>query len=367
MLTGLKSRWFILLISFFVLHFVSGLVSENKSEGLRMIEQSSGFLGFPYFLFLFTFSSDTLKKIISAFVSGCFFALVACLFRAAFKYFFEGENYFYYNHFSYFMHAGYFSMYLLFAAILAYLIYPVWFTGDKKLYLVRIPFLLLFVIGIILCASKIGIIAMGIVTIILIILKFKERYSLKGVLLVILTSATLIYAAILVFPGTYQRLKASFETATSKNIDKTSSESTAVRMLIWKECREIISENILSGTGAGDANDVLLSKYREKGLTGALDHNLNAHNQFFQTFIGTGIIGFCLILMFTAGALVYSVLKRNHILFLFSVIIILNFLVESMLQTQAGNLFFVFFLSLLLKYDLVKIENNTPSPSCQKV
>ncbi|HRD40798.1 MAG TPA: O-antigen ligase family protein, partial [Bacteroidia bacterium] len=84
----------------------------------------------------------------------------------------------------------------------------------------------------------------------------------------------------------FERLSNAFKTASSANVDKTSVESTAVRMLIWGESMEIIKNNFWWGVGVGDANDVLQAAYKEHGLTGALEHNLNTHNQYFQTFIG---------------------------------------------------------------------------------
>jgi len=42
------------------------------------------------------------------------------------------------------------------------------------------------------------------------------------------------------------------------------------------------------------------------------------------------------------------------LLSLFSVLMILNFLVESMLQAQAGFIFFVFFICLFLQYNFSK-------------
>ncbi len=41
---------------------------------------------------------------------------------------------------------------------------------------------------------------------------------------------------------------------------------------------------------------------------------------------------------------------------LFSILISLNFMVESMLQTQAGFTFFTFFLCLILKYNLKEVS-----------
>jgi hypothetical protein len=45
----------------------------------------------------------------------------------------------------------------------------------------------------------------------------------------------------------------------------------------------------------------------------------------------------------TLGQMILAVIRKNFLLFVFSLLVTLNFLVESMLQTSAGVLFFAFF------------------------
>ncbi|MBK6835106.1 MAG: hypothetical protein IPG89_12865 [Bacteroidetes bacterium] len=60
------------------------------------------------------------------------------------------------------------------------------------------------------------------------------------------------------------------------------------------------------------------------------------------------MVGTILLLIQTLGFLIYGFVKRNIWTLLFGLLIIVNFLVESMLQTEAGNLFFVFFYCLII-------------------
>jgi len=119
-------------------------------------------------------------------------------------------------------------------------------------------------------------------------------------------------------------------------------------MLIWNECIQITKDNFLVGVGVSKANEKLYKTYDENGLTGAYEKKLNAHNQFFQTIIGLGIVGFSILFYLTVGVVFHAVRSKNHILLFFGLLITLNFLVESMLQTSAGNVFYVFFLCFLL-------------------
>ena len=134
-----------------------------------------------------------------------------------------------------------------------------------------------------------------------------------------------------------------------KNYYKHETESTISRIFIWEACTDIIQENILAGVGTGDTKDALLEKYLKEEMSGAYEKSLNAHNQFFQTQISIGIIGSLLLLSSIFIPLFHSFRTTgNNLLTLFIIIIIINFLVESMLETQAGVMFYAFFNSLLL-------------------
>jgi O-antigen ligase len=130
-------------------------------------------------------------------------------------------------------------------------------------------------------------------------------------------------------------------------VDKSATESTAVRRLIWDEAIRLGRTNFFTGTGVGDANDALYDAYQQSGLTGAYGHRLNAHNQYLQTFIGMGIGGLLLMIWLTAGQIGRGWMRRNFLLTWFGILITMNFMVESMLQTAAGMIFFTFFFCFL--------------------
>lgn len=355
-ISGWKNPWFILMIAFLLLHCVSGVLSDNKTEGLTGIETKLSFLAFPYFFFLFNMKDGTVKRMLIAFVSGCFFSLIICLARATYIYFNSGVNEFFYNLFSVLIHAGYFSMYMLFGILILVFAYPRWFRGDKWVNTIRYFLVITFLIGIFLCASKIGYLTAVLILGIVPFIKFKNKLSIKTIGVSFVLFVAIIFTLLKAFPKPFERLNNAFTTLSATNIDKTSGESTAVRMLIWHESMEIVKENFWLGVGTGDANDILQNRYKQNGLTGALEHNLNTHNQFFQTAIALGVVGLLVLFMLTLGTLIYALIKKHIMLILFSIIIILNFLVESMLQTQSGNLFFVAFLCILLTNDIFNLK-----------
>ena len=354
-----KNKWTYILFAFFFIHSVGYFFSANKSGALSAIEIKLSFFAFPILIFSSGYNELQVKKIVISFISGCVLVSVIDIFRAFYLYFFEDFNAFFYTEFSFFMHPSYFAMYLVFSLLVIMLYYPTWLSHLSNLN-IKIGFMaVIFLVSIFLCSSKMGLItAFLLLPVTLGIILFNNGYK-KTIVGLIMALFTVIFIAYKLFPTPFERIKTAFRvTESTETIDKTDAESTAVRILIWKESIKLIKQNPVFGTTAGDANDKLVEAYEREGLAGALRKKLNAHNQFLQTFIGTGVIGFILLLLMTVGGIIYGFLKKNYILVLFSILIILNFLVESMLQAQAGFIFFVFFFCLLTHYNLHKLSNS---------
>ena len=93
-----------------------------------------------------------------------------------------------------------------------------------------------------------------------------------------------------------------------------------------------------------------------EGMKTAYDEKLNTHNQYLQTTIALGMVGFIILVLSLLAPLVQAIKKRNQLYVLFLLLFIINILVESMLETQAGVIFFAFFNSLIFtQYSKEKI------------
>lgn len=135
------------------------------------------------------------------------------------------------------------------------------------------------------------------------------------------------------------------------SIPMSAEENTAVRYLVVLQSMEIIKQNLFFGAGTGDVKDELMEKYKEKNIIHAIGPPvLNAHNQFLETLIGLGIPGIFSLFILIFYSIYNGIWKRQILLFAFMLIIIFNFMSESMLNTQAGVLFFAFFNTLLLNF-----------------
>ncbi len=339
---GLGNQHFWWLLSFFIYTVISALFSANKTEAGFSIEIKMCFVLFPYLFFCFKWPIQIIKRCVVSFVSGCFFACFVLIVRSSYYAVTGHPEYFFYTQFSFFIHASYFAMYLILAIAFVILLYPTWFKAQKNITYTFYLFLLTFVVTIFLCSSKLGLISFFISAPLILLYKYRSFLNVKKVSFLVLGILVLGFFAFKLFPEAFSRLS-SLTTVSSVTLDKTSSESTTVRILIWEQCLHIMKDNFWLGTGVGDANDALYKAYEANGLTGALSHKFNAHNQYFQTFIGLGVIGCLILFVLTFGYLIKGILKKHFLLFLFSLLIVLNFAVESMLQASAGVLFFVFF------------------------
>ncbi len=345
-----NTLWFWSILMFFVLTLISNFIFYNASDPFNAIEIKLSFLFFPWLFFLYKTDVNIAKRMIVAFVSGC---LLASLFMVgrAFMYLAEGDkSYFYYSKFSYFMHSAYFAMYLNLALVFVVFYYFSWFKAQAAYSKFSYFLIAFFALVVILCASKIGLITLFTLVPLVLVLRFKHLITTRHValasgLLLVITSSVYFF-----IPQVFDRLR-SVTVVANTNIDKSATESSSVRVLIWNECKEIISQHPITGVGVSHANETLYKAYEEHGLTGAFEKKLNAHNQYFQTFIVMGVFGFMNLLVLTIGVVIYGIRNKRYLLMFFGALTGVNFLVESMLQTSAGNVFFVFFLCLLIMYD----------------
>jgi O-antigen ligase len=257
---GFRNRNLWLFYFFFFLTFISALLSEDRTEAVFSVEVKLSFILFPYLLFCFTWPSAILKRCIVSFVSGCFFACLYLLGRA-FLYSFQGHpEYFFYSLFSDFIHTSYFAMYLMMAIIFVVVLYPKWFSMQKSVIYSSYFFVVIFAASIFFCSSKLGIISFFVCGSLLALYKWKFRFSFIRLALAAIVMTFVLLLSFRFFPSSLGRLE-SLSVISARDVDKTSAESTAVRLLIWEQAIQIIRQNFFTGTGVGDANAALYKAY----------------------------------------------------------------------------------------------------------
>lgn len=337
-------------MSVYLLHIAGLIYSSNMSFGISDLGIKLSMLILPVvFLMNRDFDPEKMRNILYAFIFGCLAAFALCLIMLLINRAPSGELL--YHKLSFFIHRGYFSMYISFAiCIILFMLQKG--NYDSKIQLWGwILLVVVFFSAQLFLASKTGII----VTILTFLFTggyyaTTRKKAIMGISIIILV-ALFVSFGITRIPVIKGRIESLNQLADLEKIDKASFESSAVRVLIWQAALDIVKDNYFIGVGTGDVKDALMNEYKEREMTGAYDHELNAHNQFIQFFVAFGIIGLTLFIISLIVPLVYSIKKQKYLYAFFLIIFILNLLTESVLETQAGVIFYAFFNSLLLSTD----------------
>lgn len=346
---------------FFLVHFIGLFYSKNINAGLFDIQVKLSMLILP--ITFLTINDIIIKKrkvILFSFVIGNIIASLYCLgvaFYNSIDIIPSGisfnpnagsyDNFFFYFYLSKFHHPSYASLYLAFSIIIA-----INFILDKKTgRWIRI--LLILCIGlnltmIYLLSSKAGIIS-GIITLIgvsyIVVRKINKILILGSLGIIILISGYFF-----INNPRVQILVNSLDKSDPRPI----AISSSIRLEVWQIAISLIQDNLICGVGTGDVHKELNKAYKVKGFHSALEQNLNVHNQFLETFVTVGIVGFVTLLSLFIIPIRKAFSGRDNIFLFLLLLTGTNFLFESVLNTIAGVTFFSFFY-----YLLVYQRNNT--------
>jgi O-antigen ligase len=342
-----KSPGFILPVIFYLLYLTGMLYTENVKTGLSHLEVKFSLLLFPIVLpGMRDVLMKNFRKIAWAFVFGNLTASVICLVYAAYRLIATGENYFFYSDFSIFNLPTYSSVYVLFSmAILFYFITEESFQYTFKIKLLCVAGILFFACIVFLNYSRAALVS-GIVafafTAAFYFVKRKKWFWLFTCIIL----PALVTAGLFKYHPRFEPIR-RFVAMPLDSLPPSSGDNIAIRYMVAKQSVKLVKENFWLGTGTGDVKDELMKKYSSLNMVAAEHERLNAHNQFMETFIGLGIIGFLVLVLMVFEPL-YSGMRENNILKIaFAILIAINFLFESMLNTEAGVIFYAFFTVLL--------------------
>ena len=349
-----------MIISFALLYFLYliGLsyTSNMHAGGLDLQTKLSLFV-FP--LIFATSDPLSIKKeesavILLSFVAGCFASTLLLFGHAAFS---AAVNHysgtFYHKKLSWFQTPCYIAMYLTFGiAVLSFWLIEDRHNLNRFRQAVSMILITVFFICIFLLVSKAGYISMFLVVFFYSFILIKVKHNWTGGMAILLLSSLFFCFMLWLFPFPGQRLDQAREDIKNGGaLPGDTSKSTADRMMIWKVSAGIIREHPLVGVGTGDAQKALTEKYQSAGMTKALQKNFNAHNQYLQTSIAIGFPGLIALLYILVVPVVPAFRRKDYIYLMFLLIFAVNILFESMLERQAGVIFYALFNVLLYASD----------------
>ena len=329
--------------------------SHNLQSGSREVETKMSLFLMPLVFFTVPLNSEQFKKTLQLFVIGCGLAMMVWILFATYnfimtKYYLaqgikmwdSGINYFFKNQLSQIIHPSYMAMYICTAIWMILKVKTPLFRNN----LFNVALTSLFALSTILLISKAGILLLILIGGYYIYELFFKHGKIK-LAVTILVGFTLTFIFLFSFAPEFRKRFTSVYDAFNSQDNNNFDNSSALRMVVWEASSSCITQHFFSGTGTGSANDALMEHYQTHGMTVALNEHLNAHNQYLQTFITLGILGFIGILVMLFFPLSHAISSGNLLYAGFIFIFAVNIFVESMLETQAGNLFFAFFNALL--------------------
>lgn len=329
---------------FYVLHVFGLFTTSNSVAGLFDLEVKLSLFILPLIFASKPLNAEDFAKlryffVISLLCVGCFLLL-----KSSWTYLNTGVALFSYTSFSTLLHPSYFSMYLNVGLLFCWFEWKNPFFFRKKVYLILAAFFL--VLLIVLSASKMGMFSCLLFVAFAAFKLFYERFNKwLAITSVLILLSSLLFVAFSV-PSLKNRIHWMIEAVTSPT-QNTSAESSAVRINVWKSAVELIVEDPLIGYGTGDVKQELTKRYQKNKMSSAFEHEYNAHNVFLQTGVALGLLGLFTVLFLCFAPFFISDYRKKDLFLFFLVLITLNFLVESMLDRQAGVIFTAFFYSIL--------------------
>lgn len=223
------------------------------------------------------------------------------------------------------MHPSYYALFSIIAIIILI------FTQTIKLRkLLKWSFILIHMIMIIFLSSKTGIISLFIVALAYIFIGNSKKNRLIGI------SVLLLLAFIIVkTPSTEIRLKSAYKSLNSDG-NLLNLNSTSERLVLWNSLADMSLKELVLGVGNTGGRDRVVTN------TG-IDKNM--HNQFLQSLLNAGFIGFSLTTIFVFLPLFF---KRNIFTVSLVVIVFVNLLFENMLDRIWGITAISFFYAFII-------------------
>lgn len=342
-----RQQWILagMFFVFFLWHVASVIIHPGPAHPVKILERQASYVLIPLILLLLRRRDlDYELWAIRGLFSGLLLSGIHMLVLAVKALMGSEDGFSTYHDFTgpYSLGAIYYSWYL--SAALLYLLYrdPEPFIRKYR-YLVLACFLLLMLLS----ASKLFILFM-VPAILWGVLRnqgnIKNKKLVGGLVLVILLLGSVPFLKrVSELKNTDLRIvsQEQFSYDTPFN-------GVTIRLLQWRFAFEILDEQggWLTGTGTGNKQLLLNEQYRRYGVytgnpdlgdKGYLDYNF--HNQYIETLVGTGFAGFVILLLLLGYILAGRNIKQAFPK-IFFVLTVMFFMTESVLDRQAGIVFF---------------------------
>ncbi|WP_152538512.1 O-antigen ligase family protein [Aquimarina macrocephali] len=338
---------------YFIVMSLGLIYTDNLISGFDLVQRSLSLLLFPIIFLFVKEDATTVKRLFDFLLMGLIVSFFVNVFKASDNLtwhiidereniepllFIEGivKNWHYFfvgSLFSRSVNANYISIYIL--LVLSY------YLKNKLKSRIQLVIVILLFLYLFLLASIAAYLILFVMSILL-VLDIADKQK-KYAMTIIFLMGLLLFLNNPRVSDFYSRIK-DFSNV-EEYYDATTAEKS--RLLSWDASIKLIKDAPIFGYGTGDANDVLIQKYKELDYALNYKSKYNSHNQFLQTYLQTGIIGFgVLVSIFVVLAMR---MKRSRNEFSVFLILFISLVFESMLVRFNGIVFFSIVTPLLLK------------------
>lgn len=341
----------LIFISFYLLTAISFFYSSNTSEALGILQLKLPLLLFPLvFASGINWSKEQIRLLLLLFSWSvsifCAFTISNAIIQALVSG--NSQTLFGYKIIPFkYVYASVASLFCVFGAV----IHLNEMAGKKKWSLSHLLPLFLFLTTAILLANRMAILLCLIITIFFlfqIIQSATKRVVGISFIFLVLTG---LYFLNQTFQEKVQ-VMLKLKSEDMIQLDKDASlgrtwDGFQLRLAIWNCATGVIKNDFWTGVGVGDVQETLQKTYHERKFYFASRYNTyNAHNQFLEQWLMTGIAGCVLFILALAIPLFQSLKSGNLMYFLFLFVFISFCLTESMLEVSKGVVWFSFFNSI---------------------
>ena len=299
---------------------IIGLIySEDKVQGLRVLETSFSLVAVPFLFFGFTKGeSHVYRYSTTFFTAGIFIACIVVSINAFINYLSTGS----FESFKYYeltdllgLQPTYMAYYVIMS--ITYLVFVLYYNKNLSPFIFIESVLFLFVI-LLLTGGRTAFISL-----ILVSSYFLLKYLLD--LKTIRKSYTVILVACIMI-GTIVFSNTSMFKSVMKNSDYWE------RSILWKSAINA-NPNPIFGVGTGDYNLVLNEYYRSQELVDYASGNYNSHNQYLHQYFSNGIFGLIALLIIIGRPIYLSFKSQNPL----GILIVFPFVIYGMTEVFLGR------------------------------
>ena len=339
----------------FVAYTVFGFANDRANE---ILEIKFSYFAIPIMAFLINpITTGQLNRLYKMYILGCLaFDVIAVVHAAVIFHQTHDVAVLYYQSLSWYIHPSYQSMYHGFAIFLI-----ARSVFDKPLFRGSngISFLLIIIFSAMMgaLASKAGIICLAIMGLFLLLYSAVKRRATKHVVALALCSVVAVLLINIISTGVASRiteagkdLGALVNTGSEEVLHSTAYTSVTLRVVTWSSAFHVLMAHPF-GVGIGRAAGHLDDYYISHQQPYAASLHLNAHQQFLQHGLDLGWLGIALLMITFVAVMQHLYKGKEYTGLVFCVLCLANFMLESMLETQAGIIFFFFWLMIYCRVE----------------